>query len=278
MIAQPSAARVLRSVLHASALAIAVTSASRVVAAQDWAARFPPHPDCKLAIRHGSLQSPPDSASTGATLVVRPVQFGADEPVLYAEVVLTALHQVGAPPASRGANTRMAPVQVFAGMTPGQYTLMVRALGYRRRADTVTIEPRALDTVRVALENSGDRTNHNCRPRGFRRPGESACVAEGLEAELELDYARTFAEPERRRAFKLPAIDSSRIALVRDEDVCEQAGHAYGQPGDPPRRVIVVAMDHLYLVYDPFEPEAVGEWDSHCIYDRSWRPVLCLAD
>ena len=64
-----------------------------------------------------------------------------------------------------------------------------------------------------SLQVGGDPVNHNCRPRGFRRSGESACVTEGEEAEGELDYARTFAKPERRRALKLPAIDSSRISF-----------------------------------------------------------------
>jgi len=135
-----------------------------------------------------------------------------------------------------------------------------------------------MDTIRVALENWGDRANHNCRPRGFRRPGESACVTEGDDVEIELEYARSFAEPERQRAFSLQLIDTSRIALVRDEPVCERAGRAYGQPDDPLRRVIVVRMDRVYLVYDPFEPVTAGEWDVYCIYDRSWHPWVCLAD
>ena len=69
----------------------------------------------------------------------------------------------------------------------------------------------------------GYRNAHNCRARGCRRPGESACVTDGYAAESELDDARSFAEPERRQAFNLPAIDTSRMALVRDERVCERA-------------------------------------------------------
>ena len=84
-------------------------------------------------------------------------------------------------------------------------------------------------------------------------------------------------KPESRRSLHLPAIDTTRITLVRDERVCERAGRAYGRSDDPPRRVIVVAMGQLYLVYDPFEPVFGGEFDSRCIYDRSWRTVLCLA-
>ena len=42
--------------------------------------------------------------------------------------------------------------------------------------------------------------------------------------------------------------------------------------------MIVVRLDRLYLAYDPFEPLAAGEWNVHCIYDRSWRPVVCMAD
>ena len=59
--------------------------------------------------------------------------------------------------------------------------------------------------------------------------------------------------------------------------MCEEAARVYGQPDDPPRRMIVVALDELYLVYDPFEPVSAGEWSIHSIYDRSWRHIVSLA-
>ncbi len=102
-------------------------------------------------------------------------------------------------------------------------------------------------------------------------------MTEGFQAESELAYARDLAKPESRRSLNLPAIDTSRIALVQDERLCDHAARAYGAHDDPPRRMIVVRMDPLYLAYDPFEPVTGGEWESHCIYDRSWRTVVCLA-
>src|SRR5437762_9311588 len=100
---------------------------------------------------------------------------------------------------------------------------MLRKLGYARRTDTLSLQPGAADTVQAAIQIQGDPFNHNCLPRGFRRPGESACVTTGEQAELELAYARDLAKPESRRSLNLPAIDTSRIALVQDERVCERA-------------------------------------------------------
>ena len=253
-----------------------LTPSWRGIAAQDWAARFPPHPDCTLTIRRGSAAA----ADSGTILVVRPVRFGTEEAVRTAFIELARLggpHRAAARLTGRHDTVT---IRSFPGLARGQYSLRVRATGYYGRTDTIPIEPGGAETVRVALEVdfAGDRNLHNCRPRGFRRPGESACVIEGHAAESERDYARTFAEPERRRAFNLPAIDTSRMALVRDERVCDRAARAYGHPDDPPRRMIVVRLDRLYLAYDPFEPVAAGEWDVHCIYDRSWRPLVCLAD
>ncbi len=269
-----------RSSISLGALLVVLTPYRRVIAAQDWATRFPPHADCRVTIRRGSIEQAPGAADGGTILVVRPVRFGTQEAVRTAFVELARLGAASVAVAGLTGPHDPAIVCSFSGLAPGQYSLRVRATGYHGRTDTIPVEAGAAETVRVALELDleGDRNVHNCRPRGFRRPGESACVTEGHAAESERDYARSFAEPERRRAFNLPAIDTSRITLVRDERVCDRAARAYGHPDDPPRRMIVVRLDRLYLAYDPFEPVAAGEWDVHCIYDRSWRPLVCLAD
>ena len=119
---------------------------------------------------------------------------------------------------------------------------------------------------------------YNCRPRGFRRPGESACATDAQEAERALGNARHYASPEGRRTFRLPAGDTLPApVVVRDERVCERAGQAYGGPGSPPRRVVVVAVGGLFVVYDPYEPRAAGEWNVWLLFDRRWRPLGGIA-
>ncbi len=207
---------------------------------------------------------------------MRTVRFGTHQPIGYLEARLSRLGGLDSAAQSRVRKPDTATVLVFEGLAPGRYALTLRALGVARRIDTLVLEPGAADTVRAALQIVGDRTNHNCQPRGFRRAGESACVS-GEEADLELDYARQLVDPEGLRRLNLPSVDASRIALVRDERVCDRASRLYGEPDDPPRRVIVVQMDGLYLVYDPFEPVTAGEWNIHEIYDGSWRLLASLA-
>jgi len=214
-----------------------------------------------------------------AGLVVRPVRFGTDEPITYVEARVVPLGGRDSVVLYPVRKPDTATIIVFDGVEPGPYSLILRRLGYERRTDTVTLLPAAVDTVRAAMELSGDgyRNTHNCRPRGFRRPGESACVATGEDAELELDDARRLAYPEGLRRLNLPPVDTTRIALVRDERVCDRASRLYGEADDPPRRVIAVQLDRLYLVYDPFEPVFAGEWNIHEVYDRSWRRLASLA-
>ena len=257
------------------AVLVRLLSDCAVAEAQAWAARFPPDPDCKLSIRHGALGKPPDDHAP-ASLVVHPVEFGTDQPIGYIEARLSRLGGPDSAALSRVRATDTATSLVFDSVAPGRYALMLRKLGYARRIDSLDLEAGANDTVRAAIQRSGDRINHNCRPRGFRHVGESACVTTGEEADLQLDYARRLADPEGLRRLNLPPVDTSRIVLVRDERVCETASHHYGQPDDPPRRVIVIRMDQLYLVYDPFEPVVAGEWNINEIYDRSWRLLVAL--
>jgi hypothetical protein len=102
-------------------------------------------------------------------------------------------------------------------------------------------------------------------------------VTSGEEADEVLAYARGLSRPEERATFKLPPIDSTMILLVGDEMVCERAGRLYGRAGDPPRRVVVVRMDTLFLVYDPFEPLWAGEWNIYTIFGAAWNRLVDLA-
>lgn len=95
--------------------------------------------------------------------------------------------------------------------------------------------------------------------------------------EGELDYARRLASREDRTFSEIPPVHPSQVKLLTDEEVCERAGREYGLPDDPPRRVVVIRLGRLFMVYDPFEPEAAGEWDVRSIFDSEWKPVLHLA-
>lgn len=246
--------------------------------AQDWGARFPPHPNCRLTIRSAAHV---DSSVVGASsvVVVRPVGFTSRERIRNALAGLAPLGQDN--PAAKGAawTSDTASERTFRGLPVGRYSLVVRSIGYLSRTDTIEVRPLGIDTVVVPLEefNEGYRNIHNCRARGFRRNGEPACITEGFWAEHELDYGRDLARAAHATLLKLPPLDTTRISLVRDEGTCRQAGRAYGRPDDPPRRVVVVQMDSLYLVYDPFEPIPMGEWDLHRIFGGSWRPLVSLA-
>ncbi len=44
-----------------------------------------------------------------------------------------------------------------------------------------------------------------------------------------------------------------------------------------PRRVIVIALGNGYLVYDPFEPIAAGEWNLIVIYNKKFKALLRIA-
>ncbi len=64
---------------------------------------------------------------------------------------------------------------------------------------------------------------------------------------------------------------------MRDQAVCDRAGQAYGQPDDPPRRVVVIHLGSNFMVYDPYEPEFAGEWDITSIFTRHWKLIVSLA-
>jgi hypothetical protein len=253
-------------------LLVASGTGSRA-AGQEWAARFPRGPDCDLK----RIRGPGPASGVTGTLIMRPVRFGTDTSIDYARVVLNPVEEPEPPIRPPGPDER-APVRVFDGLAPGRYRLMVLALGYARRTDTVTVDAGAIDTLRLPMLewNEGFRNRHNCRPRGFRRSGEPACVTDDSTTAHEIEYARYLAAPGQRDTFNLPAGDSLRVELIRDEKTCARAARLYGREDDPPRRVIVIRMDNIYLVYDPFEPLDAGEWNVYKIFDRRWRELILL--
>jgi hypothetical protein len=215
----------------------------------------------------------PPTAGTG-TLVVRVRRFGTREPVTFVRLRLTRLGEPN-PAVDSVAHDPDSTGFPVASLPTGRYALVVLSIGYFSRTDTLLVRAGAIDTVTLGLEVhlDGYRNRHNCRPRRFRRPGESACLLEPDAAETLLAKARRLAAPEARRRFGLPAFNAEEVVLVQDEGICEGASRAYGAPGDPPRRVLVVRLGSLYLVYDPHEPQYAGEFDYYTIFDRDWRVV-----
>jgi len=79
-------------------------------------------------------------------------------------------------------------------------------------------------------------------------------------------------------AFHLPDGDTIPTArIVRDERTCEKAGRLYGGAESPPRRVVVAAVGKLFVVYDPFEPAAAGEFNIWMVFDDHWRVLARIA-
>lgn len=71
--------------------------------------------------------------------------------------------------------------------------------------------------------------------------------------------------------------DSSGVGIVDDERICERAARSYGIRGDPPRRVVVADAVNFYVVYDPSEPVALGEYDQWLVLDRRFRVLARMA-
>ncbi len=242
----------------------------------DWESRFIPAGACRVRVSSGPPG--PDPGGPG-TLVVRVAGFDTTQPIGGAQVTLWPLGvrpMPGGPAASPDTSAK----RVFASLRPGRYALVSRRIGYYARTDTVTARAAATDTLGVSLEafDDGYRNVHNCRPHRFRRAGESACVTDSAATSAAIDRAREYASAAGRRGFHLPAGDTLPVpVIVRDERLCDRAGRAYGGRDSPPRRVVVVAIGDLFVVYDPLEPIAAGEWNVTMVFDRRWRPLIGVA-
>lgn len=252
---------------------------SRSMAAQDWEKRFVPEPDCVPTVALGSLRDNPGDALQRGTLTVRVQRFGTHQSV--------GGLAIGFAPADSQAtagrpryDTDTSSTRRFVNKTPGKYSLGVRSIGFARASTTAMVRPGGDDTITVYLQLFQDSYDnaHNCRPHGFRRTGEKACVSDSTTTSRALDYARRLTADttwfKDLRKFKLAGV---RLRLATSESVCERAGRKYGGASDPPRKVIVVEMGPLYLIYDPFEPLHLGEWEGWMIVDRDWRVIMVLA-
>jgi hypothetical protein len=244
-------------------------------AAQEWAARFPRARECEPQLRQSAVLDSTLELLGRSQIVVLPRVLGAANNIYYVHAALTPVSRPleKIPRAGTLDTSRLRVVQTD---TIGPHVLRLAGIGYARFMDTLTPRRGYSDTLVVWLRPTDEeyRNTYNCRPRGFRMPGELACVTDSIEISLVLDRALRYAEPEEQKTFRFPPFDSSQVALVRDEKTCHRAAQLYGQRGDPPRRVVVVRMGGLYLVYDPYEPLPAGEWNIYRLFDRRWRQVL----
>ena len=240
-----------------------------------WESRYAAAAQCRPSISLGEARTPGDPARA-STIVVRLATFGSSTVLAQGSVVLTPL-EGGA--SVRPVQTSERPPTFAASLDAGRYALESRGFGFAMRTDSIVVRPGATDTVTVALEEYDDalRNRHDCRPRGFRRLGEPACVTDQITTVLVLDRARDMASPRFRFGLGLPAGDSSDVRIVDDERVCERAARMYGARGDPPRRVVVADAVNFYVVYDPAEPVALGEYNQWLLLDRRFRVLARMA-
>jgi len=258
-----------------AALALMSLGMTTEASAQDWAARFQPVPECRLRVTHHAA----NPAYGHASLVVR-VLVNRDTVYPHAKARIRLLRDSSvAAPSIEGKPQRDSLFR-FDDVAPGHYELRVLAIGMSRKPDTLEISPGAVDTASAHLFDFSDayRNTQNCRPRGFRRPGELACIASGQEVELISRWLRNLAGESEPRPYGLLPFQERQIRVVRDERICERAGRAYGDDdgGSPPRRVIVFDLGRMYLVYDPAEPIPAGEWNIHIFFDRKWKVLTRL--
>jgi hypothetical protein len=241
-----------------------------------WEPRYVPAAQCRLALVPAA--TPSDDASRTSTLVVRLRSFDPATPLEEPSVAFTPL-DAESPVPKRADRAAGHPPTFLASLEPGRYALESRAFGFAARTDTVVARAGATDSVTVTLEEYDDalRNRHDCRPRGFRRLGEPACVTDQITTVLVLDRARDMASPRFRFGIGLPAGDSTDVRIVDDERICERAARIYGVGTDPPRRVVVVDATNFYVVYDPAEPVAVGEYNQWLLLDRRFRVLARMA-
>jgi hypothetical protein len=254
-----------------------VTALQHAAAAQDWAARFPPAPQCQPELRPSAALDSTLQIVGRARLIVVLRVFDPGNNVSYVRAALTPLARP-LQPTARTVTRDTAHYRVVEADTSGPHLLSLSGIGYSGFVDTVTPRIGYSDTIVVWLRDAEAdyRNTYNCRPRGFRQAGESACVTEPVETEAVLMRAREFAGQGSLKSLGIAPFDSSRVSLIQDEKTCRRAAKLYGEPNDPPRRVVVVRMGKHYLVYDPYEPMPAGEWNIWRVFDRRWRPVFDL--
>jgi hypothetical protein len=274
-----SARAVAASILAGCAAALLACAPAAVTreALTGWESRYVAAPECRPALSLGAVRSAGDGRHA-ATLVVRLATFGSSAPVAQGSVMLSPLDSAPRPEARVDQVVERPPTFV-AELAPGRYALASRGFGFVARTDTVVGRAGATDSVTITLEEYEDalRNRHNCRPRGFRRLGERACVTDQITTVLVLDRARDMASPRFRFGIGLPAGDSSDVRIVDDERICERAARVYGLGTGPPRRVVVVDAVNFYVVYDPAEPVTLGEFNQWLVLDSRLRVLARMA-
>ena len=242
-----------------------------------WEARYAAAPQCRPSLAPADVRAT-SGTTPGSRLVVRLATFEPSADLAQASVALTPL-DAGASVPVRVERTSERPAAFAVTLAPGRYALESRAFGFAVRTDSVVARAGATDTVTITLEEYDDalRNRHNCRPRGFRRLGEPACVTDQITTALVLDRARDMASPRFRFGIGFPPGDSTDVRVVDDERICERAAHLYGRSGDPPRRVAVADAVNFYVVYDPAEPVALGELNQWLVLDHRFSVLARMA-
>jgi len=253
------------------------TGASRG-ALDAWEAHYTAAAGCGVRVAHGAGPSSGATGAGDATIVVRLVAFGSRDLLDFTHLSVEPLD--GASRTSVRADSAGPVPAAFAFvLPPGRYALLAQSFGYQARTDTVAARAGVTDTVVVALEEyeEGLRNAHNCRPRGFRHPGERACVTDRISTVLVVDRARDFSSHRFRFGLGFPPGDSVHVSLVDDERICERAANIYGLEKGPPRRVVVVEAGNIYVVYDPAEPVVLGDLNQWLILDKRWHVLARMA-
>jgi hypothetical protein len=263
-------------------LLAACTHSSRAGASRDasnsWEARYAAAPGCGVRLAPGAAPSSGATRAGDTTIVVRLVAFGSRELLDFAHLSVEPLD--GASRTGVRADSSGPVPAAFAFALPaGRYALLAQSFGYQARTDTVVARAGVTDTVTVALEEYEEalRNAHNCRPRGFRHPGERACVTDQISTVLVVDRARDFSSHRFRFGLGFPPGDSVDVTLVDDERICERAANIYGLEKGPPRRVVVVEAGNIYVVYDPAEPVVLGDLNQWLILDKRWHVLARMA-
>jgi hypothetical protein len=243
-----------------------------------WEAHYAAAPGCGVHVAPGAMPSSVATLAGDATIVVRLVAFGSRDLLDFAHLSVEPLDGASRT-GVRADSSGPVPAAFTFALPAGRYALLAQSFGYQARTDTVAARAGVTDTVVVALEEYEEalRNAHNCRPRGFRHPGERACVTDQISTVLVVDRARDFSSHRFRFGLGFPPGDSVHVSLVEDERICERAANIYGLEKGPPRRVVVVEAGNIYVVYDPAEPVVLGDLNQWLILDKRWHVLARMA-
>lgn len=241
---------------------------------RDWLTPFKPHPRCVPEIHQASS---PDLPAGATRLLLRAYRTYDEAPIRGALFRIAPLGSTDSTATIRLlAKLDSARIALQDGLPSGRYVVQALSIGYQTRTDTITLSPGLVTSAWVFLdtEHSGIR----CRPPGFRRPNERACVVEPRSLiDDELQHAEYYAVPKKHGFNGVPRYRMQDVVLVTDEAICLRAALAYDVPESPPRKVIVLRLGNAgYIVHDPFEPMRGGEFTYTEFFDRRFRRLIAL--